>query len=87
MTKIENPGELLDAVIKLAEEAGQQILKIYERDFSVTEKEDRTPLTEADTAAHNTIVAGLTELTPQLPILSEESAEIQIGRASCRERV
>ncbi|MCH9673127.1 MAG: 3'(2'),5'-bisphosphate nucleotidase CysQ [Gammaproteobacteria bacterium] len=66
----------LDAVRKISAEAGAEILKIYESAFSVEVKDDRTPLTEADLAAHRTIVAGLTQLSPEIPILSEESADI-----------
>ena len=43
------------------------------RDFSATQKEDKSPLTEADTAAHEVIVRRLEKLQPALPILSEEA--------------
>ena len=68
--------ELLDSVIAIAGAAGERILEIYNRDFSVTEKDDSSPLTEADMAAHDIIISGLKKLTPQLPVLSEESASI-----------
>lgn len=74
--RIADPGALLDAVLGIAHEAGRRILKIYETEFAVEHKDDRTPLTEADLAAHNTITAGLAALTPGIPILSEESAQI-----------
>lgn len=67
---------LLQPVIELAYRAGEEIVRIYDQEFSVEQKEDKSPLTEADMAAHQTIVAGLKALTPELPILSEESAEI-----------
>lgn len=67
---------LLPPVIALAHEAGRQILQIYEDDFAVTAKADASPLTAADLASHRTIVAGLQTLTPDIPILSEESAAI-----------
>jgi 3'(2'), 5'-bisphosphate nucleotidase len=68
--------QYLDQVLDLAEEAGRRIMTIYESEFSVEQKEDRSPLTEADMAAHNAIVAGLNILTPELPVLSEESASV-----------
>ena len=71
-----NPSELLNDVIDLATDAGERILKIYQTDFDVTHKEDDSPLTAADMAAHNAIIAGLSILTPELPVLSEESATI-----------
>lgn len=70
------PNELLDDIIQLATEAGEDILKIYQTDFDVSQKDDDTPLTNADIAAHHTIVAGLAKLTPELPVLSEESTKI-----------
>ncbi|RME33469.1 MAG: 3'(2'),5'-bisphosphate nucleotidase [Gammaproteobacteria bacterium] len=72
-----DPCTLLDEVLALSHEAGRRILEIYERaDHGVTEKADRSPLTEADMASHRTLVAGLRRLTPDIPILSEESADI-----------
>ncbi|MCU0766384.1 MAG: 3'(2'),5'-bisphosphate nucleotidase CysQ [Gammaproteobacteria bacterium] len=66
--------QLLDAVLDLARRAGEAILEVYRSDFAVAAKEDRSPLTEADLRAHRVIVAGLSALTPALPVLSEESA-------------
>lgn len=61
---------------RIARIAGDAIMDVYARDFSVYEKSDASPLTEADLAAHRVILAGLGALTPALPILSEESADI-----------
>ena len=66
----------LDPVRALAGEASAQILEIYATAFEVATKEDHSPLTAADLAAHHAIVAGLQRLTPAIPILSEESAAI-----------
>lgn len=64
---------LLNPVIAIALAAGKRILAFYRTDFPVTHKEDYSPLTEADLAAHNTIQQGLESLNPEIPILSEES--------------
>jgi 3'(2'), 5'-bisphosphate nucleotidase len=66
----------LDAVRDIAVEAGRAILAVYERDFVTSTKEDGSPLTEADRAAHELIVTRLRALTPDVPVLSEESAAI-----------
>ncbi len=71
-----NPSELLEEVLKIAIAAGRVILEVYESDFAVTHKEDTSPLTQADLRAHHLIVDALTVLTPEIPCLSEESAEI-----------
>lgn len=69
-------NELLATVNQLAQLAGKQIMEIYETDFDVKHKDDKSPLTKADMAAHDTIVTGLQEIVPHWPILSEESASI-----------
>src|ERR671911_155458 len=51
-------------------------MQVYVQDFAVQHKDDRSPLTAADMAAHHIIVDGLSRLTPQWPVLSEESAGV-----------
>lgn len=62
-------------VIAIAKEASSVIMEIYQRDFTVEYKEDQSPLTEADLAAHHLICDELNRLYPDIPILSEESAD------------
>ncbi len=71
-----NLEHLCNQCIKIARDAGEKILEIYNSDYSIEEKDDKSPLTDADLAAHNTIVKALTALTPDIPILSEESAKL-----------
>jgi 3'(2'), 5'-bisphosphate nucleotidase len=63
-------------VLSIAVGAGRAIMAVYAGDFAVERKADRSPLTEADLAAHRHIVEALGALTPELPVLSEESADI-----------
>lgn len=67
-----NYGVLLSSVESIARDAGAAIYRIYGSEFSVVEKEDHSPLTEADSAAHIIIRDALLRLTPNIPILSEE---------------
>ena len=66
----------LPGAIEIARQAGQIILNIYETEFKINSKEDNTPVTCADLAANELIVKKLSELTPDIPVLSEESAEV-----------
>ena len=68
-------GQLLREVDAIARQAGQAIMRVYAREFSVQDKADRSPLTEADSVANTLIVAALGTLTPSVPILSEEAVE------------
>jgi 3'(2'), 5'-bisphosphate nucleotidase len=58
----------------IARTAGNAIMKVYAGEFAVERKDDNSPLTAADLAAHRAIIDGLHVLTPQIPVLSEESA-------------
>ncbi len=64
---------LLDDVLNIAVAAGREILEVYQNPFEVDRKEDGSLLTAADRRAHETILAGLTTRTPDIPVLSEES--------------
>ncbi len=75
-----DPGGYLEAVRDIAVEAGRRILDVYERDFTVDEKRDGSPLTAADGAAHEVISAGLGALAPGYPVLSEEAQELPSAR-------
>lgn len=68
--------DLQESVIAIAREAAAAILDVYENAFEVHSKSDASPLTAADLAAHHCIVEGLERLTPDLPVLSEEAADI-----------
>ena len=66
--------DLLERMRSIARAAGEAILEVYEGDFDVETKDDRSPLTEADRRAHRIITEGLARLSPALPVLSEEAA-------------
>ncbi len=74
-------SSLLDEVEAVAQEAGAAIMAVYARDFSVLQKHDKSPLTEADMAAHEVITGRLSNLLPALPILSEEAVDDFSGTA------
>ncbi|MBK8507242.1 MAG: 3'(2'),5'-bisphosphate nucleotidase CysQ [Candidatus Competibacteraceae bacterium] len=64
---------LVEPVQAIAREAGRRILDVYAGAFGVTEKADQSPVTAADLASHDCILRGLAELTPAVPVLSEEA--------------
>ena len=66
---------LREGVVALARAAAVRILDVYGTAFDVEHKADASPLTEADLASHACIVDGLERLTPDIPVLSEESAD------------
>jgi len=64
----------LNDIEAIALDAGNTIMEIYNRDFSIGYKEDKSPLTEADLASNEVIVKALAKYG--IPIMSEEGKEI-----------
>lgn len=69
----------IQQIIAIAREAGEKILSIYQKSIAVAYKSDKSPLTDADLLAHRHIVACLKQLTPEVPVLSEESSEEDVS--------
>ena len=64
----------LNDIEAIALEAGNTIMEIYNRDFSIEYKDDKSPLTEADIASNKVIINALEKYN--FPIMSEEEKEI-----------
>lgn len=73
---------LCNRCVEIAREAGGRILQIYNTDFDIEHKDDKSPLTNADMASHDTIIDALSKLTPDIPVLSEESAKLPFDQRS-----
>ena len=84
--QIPHSGQLMDQqaqqLLDIASEAGRAILAVYHQDFSVERKHDDSPLTAADLASHRVIAQRLGEMDPDVPILSEEGADIPFATRS-----
>lgn len=66
---------LVDVMRRLALEAGDRIMAIYDGpDFEVKSKGDSSPVTEADEAADALISAGLRAAFPDVVLITEEQA-------------
>ena len=65
---------MLEQICQLAREAGDAIMQVYNdaAPLDVSHKSDDSPVTAADIAAHQVIVNGLAQLSPEVPVLSEE---------------
>ena len=65
----------VENVIDIAKEAGQIILTCYQ-DMDVQYKDDHSPVTKADILANQLILERLRQLSPNIPIISEEDANL-----------
>ncbi|QDP02544.1 3'(2'),5'-bisphosphate nucleotidase CysQ [Thalassotalea sp. PS06] len=67
-------SELLQIAIDIAVQAGEKVMEIYQQgDFQEYQKDDLSPVTSADIAANQVMTSQLQRLTPDIPIISEES--------------
>ncbi len=65
---------LIEPCITLAQQAGDIIMEIYhQKDIGQEQKSDNTPVTKADIAANKVLLEGLVMLSPDIPVMSEET--------------
>lgn len=60
----------------IALKAGEAIMQIYIKDFSIEYKDDKSPLTEADLKSNELICSELNRLYDNIPIMSEENKKV-----------
>ena len=75
---MEITATLLQAVSAIAVKAGKAILEVYRsgEKIQIAVKADHTPLTIADQQSHHIIVQRLEAFNKNIPVLSEEGADI-----------
>jgi len=74
-------SRLLDPVKAAAREAGAELWQLYQSgNFEQQEKADLSPVTSADLAANRIIINRLSELTPDIPVISEESYFVPLAQ-------
>jgi 3'(2'), 5'-bisphosphate nucleotidase len=66
-------SNLLSDLLQLSDLISKKILEVYSRDFNIETKSDNSPVTEADLLVDKIYHENLAVLTPDIPILSEES--------------
>jgi len=70
----------LQSLCAIAQAAGREVMAVYGTDFASWEKDDASPLTQADLRADAVIRAGLESAFPGVFILSEESSSLAAGQ-------
>ncbi|WP_275069082.1 3'(2'),5'-bisphosphate nucleotidase CysQ [Pseudidiomarina sediminum] len=76
----EQRRQWLEGATAIARRAGQLVMELYEEQaYQTFQKSDASPVTSADLAAHKLIVEALQELTPEIPILSEEGKHLSLA--------
>jgi 3'(2'), 5'-bisphosphate nucleotidase len=65
-------ADLISSLQALAKDAGASTMAVYDTVFDANVKADRSPITEADLRSDAIIQAGLAQLYPGIPVVSEE---------------
>jgi 3'(2'), 5'-bisphosphate nucleotidase len=73
MNRFDTSGTLVGEISRLAQQAGEKIMRIYDHGFQVEMKSDASPLTSADRASHDFLLKSLQPLVSGVPVISEES--------------
>ncbi len=74
VSRVPADAQLLSALTSLASRAAAAILGVARADLAEREKSDRSPVTAADLASETVILEGLGRLLPDVPVVSEETA-------------
>jgi len=69
-------NKLVSEINNIAQGAGKEIKQYFYSKYEIIYKQDSSPVTTADLAAHEYIAEHLKTLTPNLPFLSEESTQV-----------
>ncbi|NNE22000.1 MAG: 3'(2'),5'-bisphosphate nucleotidase CysQ [Rhizobiales bacterium] len=67
------PSSYLSELLNLAQEAGREVIRIYNTNPDSRQKQDASPVTDADIAAEKIILAGLALLEPDTSVIAEEA--------------
>lgn len=70
--------QLIEQVVALVQKAGEATIPFWQSQLTVDRKADNSPITEADLTANRILIADLSSLTPDIPIISEEACDIDL---------
>lgn len=66
-------NSMTPALLQTMLDAGKVVMEVFDTDFDVFGKDDKSPVTEADRRGEVVIEAALKEIAPNIPIVGEEA--------------
>jgi 3'(2'), 5'-bisphosphate nucleotidase len=70
-----NKQDLSKNIVQIAHDAGKVIMEVYgKEEIKSYDKDDKSPVTEADIAGNTLILKALRSAYPQIPVVTEEAA-------------
>ena len=68
--------KIAEDLIETFKLAGKESINLYEKGLKITIKEDSSPVTNGDLKVNDLITEQIKKITPQVPIISEETVDI-----------
>ena len=68
--------KLAEGLIETFNNAGKESIKLYEKGLKIEIKEDKSPVSNGDLKVNEIITDKISKLTPNIPIVSEETVDL-----------
>ena len=73
---------LAEGLIETFDYAGKESVRLYQEGLKIQIKEDRSPVSNGDLRVNELISRRISELTPNIPVISEETVDLKIKNTS-----
>ena len=73
---------LVEGLIETFDDAGKESVRLYQEGLKIQIKEDRSPVSNGDLRVNELISRRISELTPNIPVISEETVDLKIKNTS-----
>ncbi len=74
--------EIAENLIETFKFAGKESIRLYEEGLKIEVKEDKSPVSNGDLRVNDLISKKISELTPNIPIISEETVDLKVKNNS-----
>ena len=68
--------KIAESLIETFDIAGKESIQLYKKGLKIEIKEDKSPVSNGDLRVNNLITNKILELTPSIPIISEETVDL-----------
>ena len=73
---------LSESLIDTFEQAGKVSIDLYQKGLKIEIKEDKSPVSNGDLRVNELITNKIKDITPNLPIISEETVDLSVRNTS-----
>ena len=80
--KTEELKKISEQLIDTFNQAGKESIDLYSKGLKITIKDDKSPVSNGDLRVNELITNKIKELTPNIPIVSEETVDLKVKNTS-----